>query len=95
MSESTRAEALKKMERFAVKIGFPEKWIDYSSLGTRVLKLLIPPHASSLSMSVCRGISRFAYPKPALLEEVRLRARAEPHECPDRPHALVHDPADW
>lgn len=44
MSESTRAEALKKMERFAVKIGFPDRWIDYSSLevteGQHVANLL-------------------------------------------------------
>lgn len=32
MSESTRAEALKKMEKFRVKIGFPDTWIDFSSL---------------------------------------------------------------
>ena len=31
-SESTREEALKKMSRFRVKIGYPNKWIDYSSL---------------------------------------------------------------
>jgi len=31
-SESTREEALKKMERFKVKIGFPDKFIDYSSM---------------------------------------------------------------
>ena len=44
MSESTRNEALKKMERFAVKIGFPDKWIDYSQLqvedGAHVKNLL-------------------------------------------------------
>jgi len=28
----TRAEALKKMKRFNVKIGYPDKWIDYSTL---------------------------------------------------------------
>jgi len=32
MSESTRAEALKKMERFSVKIGFPDKWTDYTNM---------------------------------------------------------------
>jgi len=31
-SESTRQEALKKMSRFRVKIGYPNKWIDYSSM---------------------------------------------------------------
>eukprot|EP01038_Epipyxis_sp_PR26KG_P004814 gene4814-6744_t len=32
MSESTRQEALLKMEKFKVKIGFPDHWIDYSSM---------------------------------------------------------------
>ena len=31
-SDSTREEALKKMSRFRVKIGYPNKWIDYSTL---------------------------------------------------------------
>ncbi|HEX6376183.1 MAG TPA: M13-type metalloendopeptidase [Allosphingosinicella sp.] len=32
MSPATRAEALKKLEGFNVKIGYPEKWRDYSGL---------------------------------------------------------------
>ena len=32
MSESSRVEALKKMEAFKVKIGFPDKWVDYSAM---------------------------------------------------------------
>lgn len=31
-ADSTREQALKKMARFKVKIGYPNKWIDYSSL---------------------------------------------------------------
>lgn len=31
-SESTREQALKKMSRFRVKIGYPKKWIDYGPL---------------------------------------------------------------
>jgi len=31
-SESTRSNALKKMGKFGLKIGFPDKWLDYSSL---------------------------------------------------------------
>jgi len=31
-SEETRKNALKKMSRFGVKIGYPDKWLDYSSL---------------------------------------------------------------
>lgn len=32
MSDSTRQAALAKMEKFKVKIGFPDKWLDYSSM---------------------------------------------------------------
>ena len=31
-SDSTREEALKKMNRFRIKIGYPDEWIDYSTL---------------------------------------------------------------
>ncbi len=33
MDEPTRAQAIKKLDAFAVKIGYPDKWIDYSSAG--------------------------------------------------------------
>ena len=33
MDEPTRAAALKKLDAFAVKIGYPDKWIDYASAG--------------------------------------------------------------
>lgn len=32
MDEPTRAAALRKLEAFGVKIGYPDKWIDYSAL---------------------------------------------------------------
>ncbi|MDR6687495.1 putative endopeptidase [Arthrobacter sp. 1088] len=32
MGEDTKAEALKKLDAFRPKIGFPEKWIDYSAV---------------------------------------------------------------
>jgi putative endopeptidase len=32
MGEATKGEALKKLDAFRPKIGFPEKWIDYSSV---------------------------------------------------------------
>lgn len=35
MTEGTRAEALKKLSGFTPKIGFPEKWKDYSALEIR------------------------------------------------------------
>ena len=35
MSEQTRARALQKLERFTPKIGYPDKWRDYSALQIR------------------------------------------------------------
>lgn len=32
MAETTKATALEKMKGFGVKIGYPDKWVDYSSL---------------------------------------------------------------
>ena len=32
MGDATRAKALEKMNRFGVKIGYPDEWIDFSSL---------------------------------------------------------------
>ena len=32
MSEATRIEALKKMGAFGVKIGYPDKWLDFGPL---------------------------------------------------------------
>ena len=32
MSNETRVEAMRKMEKFKVKIGFPDKWLDYTKL---------------------------------------------------------------
>ena len=32
MSDKTRKEALRKMDAFRVKIGFPDKWVDYTAL---------------------------------------------------------------
>jgi predicted metalloendopeptidase len=44
MDEPTRAAALKKLDAFGVKIGYPDKWIDYSKLvvdrGAYVLNVL-------------------------------------------------------
>ncbi len=33
MDEATRGEALKKLDAFTVKIGYPDKWIDYAPAG--------------------------------------------------------------
>jgi putative endopeptidase len=35
MGEETKAQALDKLEKFGVKIGYPERWRDYSLLETR------------------------------------------------------------
>jgi len=35
MSDATKARALEKLNRFNVKIGYPDKWIDYSKLEIR------------------------------------------------------------
>ncbi|MEM0542285.1 M13-type metalloendopeptidase [Flavobacterium sp. j3] len=32
MSEATKKEALKKVDKFLIKIGYPDKWIDYSTM---------------------------------------------------------------
>ena len=40
MGEDTRREALEKLDRFTPKIGYPEKWRDYSTLEVRAGDLL-------------------------------------------------------
>ncbi|MCX2746723.1 M13 family metallopeptidase [Arthrobacter sp. MI7-26] len=40
MGEDTKAEALKKLAAFRPKIGFPDKWIDYSAVGIDPTDLL-------------------------------------------------------
>jgi putative endopeptidase len=56
MSEATRAEALRKMEKFRVKIGFPDRWIDYSALP-------IEPYSNpeSLHLNNVAAARRFAF----------------------------------
>ncbi|VEB70033.1 Neutral endopeptidase [Providencia rustigianii] len=40
MDEQTRQEALKKLEQFTVKVGYPEKWNDFSSINLKPNALL-------------------------------------------------------
>lgn len=40
MGEETRAEALKKLSTFTPKIGYPDRWIDYSPLSVESLSLV-------------------------------------------------------
>ena len=47
MSEETRKEAIKKMNIFGLKIGFPDKWINYDSF-----QLLSDPTAAITSDGV-------------------------------------------
>ena len=39
MSAETRSHALQKMERFNVKIGYPDKWIDYTPYSVNQFEL--------------------------------------------------------
>lgn len=52
MSDSTKAAAHEKLDAFTVKIGYPDKWQDYS-------KLTIDPEKSYAD--VCRDISAFGW----------------------------------
>lgn len=52
MSDSTKAAAHEKLNAFSVKIGYPDKWKDYS-------KLSIDPKLSYAEN--CRNIARFAW----------------------------------
>jgi len=55
-SESTREAALDKMSRFGVKIGYPDKWIDYTSLkvenGDHFLAMIFKSRAFDLARTV-------------------------------------------
>ncbi len=50
MSDSTKAKALQKLSTFAVKIGYPDEWRDYSKL-----KVDKNPETSSLAGNVMNG----------------------------------------
>ena len=49
LADSTREAALLKMSRFKIKIGYPDKWIDYSSFcpqaGDSFVEMGIKSHA--------------------------------------------------
>lgn len=55
-SDSTREAGLKKMSRFKVKIGYPDKWIDYTTLdvkdGETFLSMVFKSKAFDLSRDV-------------------------------------------
>jgi predicted metalloendopeptidase len=62
MDEPTRAKALVKLDAFGVKIGYPDKWIDYSPLrvdrGAYVLNVL-----RANEFNVQRDIAKIGKPK--------------------------------
>ena len=63
MSPLTRVEAMKKMEAFKVKIGFPDKWIDFSTFKVekgQALKNYYASNAFSFQLELSRyGMSCF------------------------------------
>lgn len=61
MSPETRAQATAKLEAFAVKIGYPDKWRDYSALKIdRVSYLANQRHASAFDFE--RRLSKIGQP---------------------------------
>lgn len=57
MSTSTKSEALLKMERFRVKIGFPDKWLDYTYLNIKKgfhLENILESHRYQISLELSR-----------------------------------------
>ena len=60
MSPLTRVEAMKKMEAFKVKIGFPDKWIDFSTFKVekgQALKNFYASNAFSFQLELSRYVS--------------------------------------
>ncbi len=47
MSQETRAEALRKLDSFVAKIGYPDAWRDYSTLAVSEVSLLDSVHAAA------------------------------------------------
>jgi putative endopeptidase len=61
MTDATKAEALDKLERFNVKIGYPDEWRDYSALELRDDDLVGNARAAS-AFSYDRMIERLGRP---------------------------------
>ena len=60
MSDLTRVEAMKKMDGFSVKIGFPDKWIDYTTLVVKKGENLVNFYASN-SFSFTLDLNRYLH----------------------------------
>ena len=56
MSDATKEKALAKLNKFTVKVGYPDKWEDYS-------KLTIEPAAKSVYYTNLQRVSEWAYQK--------------------------------
>ena len=88
MSEASRVEALKKMEGFKVKIGYPDKFIDYGPLtvvgdkgGACYLRNVFAGRAFALALDLTRmnaPTDRGRCPSPSLLRPPPPR-RCRPH----------------
>ena len=56
MSDATKEKALAKLNKFTVKVGYPDKWEDYS-------KLTIEPAAKTVYFANLQRVSEWAYQK--------------------------------
>ena len=56
MSDATKEKALTKLNKFTVKVGYPDKWEDYS-------KLTIEPAAKSVYYTNLQRVNEWAYQK--------------------------------
>ncbi|VDG80779.1 Neutral endopeptidase [Capnocytophaga ochracea] len=56
MSDTTKEKALAKLNKFTVKVGYPDKWEDYS-------KLTIEPAAKTVYFANLQRVSEWAYQK--------------------------------
>jgi putative endopeptidase len=54
MSENTKKEALAKVDKFMIKIGYPDKWRDYSALKVAKMTCLeIQKELENLNTTEC------------------------------------------
>jgi putative endopeptidase len=56
MDDPTRAEALKKLGNFEVRVGYPNKWRDYSALQIDKAKLFENVMARASSSGTARSL---------------------------------------
>mmetsp|Transcript_12124 Transcript_12124/g.22699 ORF Transcript_12124/g.22699 Transcript_12124/m.22699 type:complete len:595 (-) Transcript_12124:36-1820(-) len=61
-SDLTREQALKKMSRFSVKIGYPDEWIDYSTLSLEKDEPLLSMIFKSRKFDLLRDVKEMNVP---------------------------------